>query len=140
MNEVMAERGLTDLEVYVMVERISGRSYRLIGTDAEIIRLGESSRRNKPGTCYPAAAVKQIEQRAMLKLGVTVSVEVAVHAAERFDSAMRLRERARTVPHDRVRVLRNGCKLKLPKRERMAAMAHERSVSEFFKSKGVVHV
>jgi hypothetical protein len=124
--EVAAERGLTALEVHVMVERVLGRSHLQISRDAV---LGGRSRQ----------CVKQMEQRAMRKLGLTVSVEVVVNAAERLDAGMRLRERAGLTEFSFLKS--SGApgrgRQRLMGREKRAELRHERRVTAFLASKGV---
>ena len=76
LNEVMAERGLTDLEAYVMVERIAGRSYGDIAGDAQLIALSDGGVAGRPRSSkpYTRQAVQLLEKRARAKMGLTVSV------------------------------------------------------------------
>jgi hypothetical protein len=82
---VVRAAGLTPAERHVLRERLAGRSYGQIATDAGL--------RKPDGSPYTRQRVQQIEQHAAAKLGLGRSLEAAVHAAERVDRALGLVER-----------------------------------------------
>jgi hypothetical protein len=89
VQEAFAAAGLTAREAHVLLARTFGRSHGDITSD-DAVRKGN-------GTPVSRQRVERIEHDARRKLGLTVSVAVAVHEAERVERSADLMDRGRRV-------------------------------------------
>jgi hypothetical protein len=89
IEEAFAAAGVTDREAHVLLARTFGRSYRDIASDDALLKAdGEPVSRQR---------VERIEHEARRKLGLSASVAVAVHEAERAERSADLTDRGRHV-------------------------------------------
>jgi len=89
IQEAFAAAGLTAREAHVLLARTFGRS---LGDIA-----GDDALRKADGAPPSRQRVEQIEHNARQKLGLTASVALAVHAAERAGRSADLMDRGRRV-------------------------------------------
>ena len=89
VHEAFAAAGLTAREAHVLLARTFGRSHGDIASD-DALRKGD-------GTPVSRQRVERIEHDARRKLGLTASVAVAVHEAERAGRSADLMDRGRRV-------------------------------------------
>jgi hypothetical protein len=89
IHEAFAAADLTAREAHVLLARTFGRSHGDIA--------GDDALRKTDGTPPSRQRVEQIEHDARRKLGVSASVAVAVHEAERVQRSADLMDRGRRV-------------------------------------------
>jgi hypothetical protein len=89
IEQAFAAAGLTAREAHVLLARTFGRSYGDIA--------GDDALRKADGAPVSRQRVERIEHEARQKLGLTASVAVAVHAAERTGRSADLMDRGRRV-------------------------------------------
>ena len=89
VHEAFTAAGLTAREVHVLLARTFGRSHGDIA--------GDDALRKADGAPPSRQRVEQIEHNARQKLGLTASVAVAVHEAERAERSADLMDRGRRV-------------------------------------------
>ena len=89
IQEAFAAAGLTTREAHVLLARTFGRSHRDIS--------GDDALRKIDGAPPSRQRVERIEHEARRKLGLSTSVAVAVHAAERAGRSADLMDRGRRV-------------------------------------------
>src|SRR3954451_7409743 len=84
LADVFRVARLSPPEQRVVCERLAGRSYGQIAADRFRARL-------------PRQPLKKAERRPCRRLGLTASIEQAIHASERIDRGLALAERSRRV-------------------------------------------
>ena len=89
IQEAFAAAGLTAREAHVLLARTFGRSYGDIADDDALLKAD--------GSPLSRQRVERIEHEARQKLGLTASVAVAIHAAERAGRSADLMDRRRRV-------------------------------------------
>ena len=89
VHEAFAAAGLTAREAHVLLARTFGRSHGDIARDDAL--------RKADGTPVSRQRVERIEHDARRKFGLSTSVAVAVHAAERAGRSADLMDRGRRV-------------------------------------------
>ena len=89
IHETFAAAGLTAREAHVLLARTFGRSHGDIA--------GDDALRKADGAPVSRQRVEQIEHNALQKLGLSASVAVAVHEAERAERSVDLMDRGRRV-------------------------------------------
>src|SRR5580704_1174159 len=92
LRRAFAAAGLNPVERHVLRERARERSHGAISRDRPMLR--------PDGTPYTRQRVKQLEQRALAKLGLPRGFSVAgIHDEDRVGRAAELQERGRRVAH-----------------------------------------
>jgi hypothetical protein len=89
IQDAFAAAGLTAREAHVLLARTFGRSHGDIA--------GDDALRKSDGAPVSRQRVERIEHEARQKLGLTASVAVAVHEAERAGRSDDLMDRGRRV-------------------------------------------
>lgn len=129
--------GLTAQEAHVVEQRLGGRSFGQIATDPVMRRPGRAMRvgpRCASGQ-FSRQRLQQFERDAARKLGLPGSIEETVHAAERLDRAIVMRDRGRLLNVTELRADPRGevrARQGLTPEER----DHERRAVAFLRSKG----
>jgi hypothetical protein len=114
LAEVMAAAGLTPRERHVVEQRLQGRSYAEIAADGTV--------RKPDGQPYPRQRMKQLEQDALVRLGLPQDFALAsMHGHAR--QLVRLIEEGAPAHDDwgRVRAVRNRALRRLTVREEIEA-------------------
>ena len=118
VEELLEVAGLSEHECHVIRERLTGRPYAAIAKDEGM--------RKRSGGRYTRQRVKQVEEDALAKLGVPGSLGECVHADDRVERGLAMRERGR-----RLRCCELHADPKPPPRRRYGRPAWERKHEEY---------